>query len=78
VVRRVFIAPVPYCFGGVEGLESLFLLITLMRDKYLLYNIKLMTNIFYTILIWDKYLLHNINSDDNMVGSYKNFIHRGV
>ena len=53
MVREVFIALVPYCFGKVKGLESHFLLITLMRDKY---------------------LLHNINDDENMVGSYKNFI----
>jgi hypothetical protein len=37
-------------------------------NKYLLYNIKLGTNISYTILIRDKYLLHDINNDENMVG----------
>jgi len=39
-----------------------------MMNKYFLYNIKLRTNISYTILIRDKYLLHDINKDENMVG----------
>jgi len=64
----VFITPKPYHVIGIKGLESHFLLIELMMNKYLLYNIKLGTNISYTILIRDKYLLHDINNDENMVG----------
>jgi len=58
----------------VEGLQSHFLLITLMKDKYLLHNIKWGTYISYTILMRDEYLLHNINHDGNMVGREMNIL----
>jgi hypothetical protein len=37
--QGVFIAPELHCFVRVEGLKSHFLLIELIRDKYILYNI---------------------------------------
>jgi hypothetical protein len=39
MVHSVFIAPELYCFVGVEELKSHFLLIELIRDKYILHNI---------------------------------------
>jgi len=40
VIHEVFIAIESCHFVGVEVLESHFLLITLMKDKYPLHNIK--------------------------------------
>jgi len=39
IVHGVFTVPKSYRFDGVEGLESYFLMITLMKDEYLLHNI---------------------------------------
>jgi hypothetical protein len=39
VVHGVFTVHKSYRFDGVEGLESYFLMITLMKDEYLLHNI---------------------------------------
>jgi hypothetical protein len=67
MIWEVFIAPETCHFAGVEGLKSYFLLIALIKYKYILSNIKWETNIFYKILIKIKYLLYNINGDGNMV-----------
>jgi hypothetical protein len=40
MVQGVFITPEPCYFDGVEGLESHLFLIALIKDKYLLQNIK--------------------------------------
>jgi hypothetical protein len=69
LVQGVFIAPEPCHVAKMKELKSHFLMIALMRDKYLLQNIKWWKNIFYTILIRVKYPLHNINDDGNMGGS---------
>jgi hypothetical protein len=39
VIQGVFITAKLIVFVGVEGLKSHFILIALMRDKYLLHNI---------------------------------------
>jgi hypothetical protein len=39
VIQGGIYSPEPCCFNGVRGLENHFLLIELMRDKYLLHNI---------------------------------------
>jgi len=62
----------------MEDLDSHFLLLALIRDKYLLHNIKKETNISYTILKMNIYLLYNINGDKNMVDPLKTFRQLGV
>jgi hypothetical protein len=62
----------------MKDLDSHFLLLALIRDKYLLHNIKRETNISYTILKMDRYLLYNINDDKNMVDPLKTFRQLGV
>jgi hypothetical protein len=68
MVQRVFITPKPCHFNRVEGLERHFFLIALIKDIYLLQNIKWWTNIPCTILMRDKYPLQNINGNENMIG----------
>lgn len=51
MVHVTFIILEPCCFDGMGELESHFLLIALIIDKYLLHNIKKETNIFYKILM---------------------------
>ena len=68
MVQGIFIAREPYYFAGVESLKSHLLLIAIIKDKYILDNIKQKTHISCTILMRDKYLLQNINGDGNIVG----------
>jgi hypothetical protein len=49
-------------------LKSHFFLIALIKDKYLLQNIKWWTNTPCIILMRDTYSLININGNGNMIG----------
>jgi len=54
MVHEMSITLKPRHFVGAKGLKSHFILISLIKDKYLLHNINEMTNIFYTILMMIK------------------------
>ena len=75
---RSIYSPSTLSFCWSEGLKSCFLLIAIIKNKYLLYNIKRGTNISCTVLMKDKYVLQNINGDRNIIGLYKNFILLGI
>jgi hypothetical protein len=68
MVQGVFITSESCYFDGVEELKSHFFLITLIKDKYLLQNIKWWTNTPCIILMRDTYSLININGNGNMIG----------
>jgi hypothetical protein len=51
MIHEVFIIPEPYHFDGVKELESYFLLMVLIGNKYLLHDINKEKNISYTSLI---------------------------
>jgi hypothetical protein len=69
MVHEVFIIIEPSYVAGKMWLESHFLMLALVRDKYPPHNIQWETKISYTILTRDKYILHNINIDEDMVGN---------
>ena len=57
MVQEVFITFEPCYFVGVEILKSHFFFIAIIKNKYLLHNIKRGTNIYCIILMKDKYSL---------------------
>ena len=57
MVQGVFITLELCYFAEMEGLKSHFFFIAMIKNKYLLHNIKRKTNVYCIILIRDKYLL---------------------